>query len=331
MSSSNYVFAYAGNSTDGIIVTIGNMVEKIPAYLFCPRSSSSYTPNIVSVVFETNSVCNSIGNYAFYYCGNLSNITLPNSVTSIGNYSFKYCSSLGSIIIPNSVTVVGNNCFSNTTTVFVQTASVPETWDASWNSDGCPVIYDYDGIAREYTFITNGGTSVEKITATYVASLPITSRDGYYFMGWYTDSEFSGDPVSSYYCSKTQTTLYAKWFTEEEYIAHCDGSSFEKAIHAENNKAYTVTIDEAGEYYYFSFVPTESTSYTIYSQCDTDTYGYLYAASQSQIASNDDGGEGNNFSITYELVAGETYYIAVRFYSSSKTGTFTVVFEKSVS
>ena len=39
----------------------------------------------------------SIGDHAFYYCTNLTNVTIPNSVTNIGDYAFYYCTSLTSV------------------------------------------------------------------------------------------------------------------------------------------------------------------------------------------------------------------------------------------
>ncbi len=110
LSSRNYVFYNAGKNGNGIKVTIGKNVTKIPAYLFCPDGGSN-SPKITSVVFEEDSVCESIGNDAFYYCTSLKSIVIPNSVTYIKDNAFYYCTSLKSIVIPNSVTHIGWHAF----------------------------------------------------------------------------------------------------------------------------------------------------------------------------------------------------------------------------
>ncbi len=102
LSSYNYVFSDAGQSGEGITVTIGANVTEIPAYLFCPYSDSSYTPKITSVVFEEGSVCTSIGNSAFAYCSGLTGeLVIPDSVTSIGSLAFYRCSGLTSVTFKN--------------------------------------------------------------------------------------------------------------------------------------------------------------------------------------------------------------------------------------
>jgi hypothetical protein len=116
LTYSNYIFYNAGQNGAGITVTIGKNVTKIPAYLFFPKnrydSDFSDLPKIVSVEFEEESICESIGNYAFYYCSEVTSVEIPNSVTSIGDYAFGACSELTSITIPENVTSIGAGAFS---------------------------------------------------------------------------------------------------------------------------------------------------------------------------------------------------------------------------
>ena len=54
-----------------------------------------------------------IGNYAFYNCTALTEVTIASTVTSIGNGAFNNCIALPSINLPEGVTRIGNAAFSN--------------------------------------------------------------------------------------------------------------------------------------------------------------------------------------------------------------------------
>ena len=95
------------------------------------------------------------------------------------------------------------------------------------------------------------------------------------------------------------------------------------------------SIDYAGDIDMFRFIPTKTAIYTFEAVSDFDTYGKLYNASGSQIAYNDDGklqGDSTNrldFYIKHSLVANQTYYIAAKAYSSSKTGSLVLKVKES--
>ena len=101
-------FGNAGTAGDGIAVTFGESVEKIPAYLFY-RNYSSYRPNVKSVIIGSN--VTSIGTYAFYNCTGLTSVAIPDSVTSIGSSAFYGCIGLTSVTIGDSVASIGGSAF----------------------------------------------------------------------------------------------------------------------------------------------------------------------------------------------------------------------------
>ena len=57
----------------------------------------------------------SIGDYAFDGCRSLKSVVIPNTITSIGNYSFAMCLGLTSIEIPISTTSIGDYAFDGCT------------------------------------------------------------------------------------------------------------------------------------------------------------------------------------------------------------------------
>ena len=76
--------------------------------------------NVKKVVVEDG--ITNVGNYAFYFCENLTSFTLPDSVTSIGDSAFDTCRGLTNITIPEGVTNIGDCAFydcSNLTSITI--------------------------------------------------------------------------------------------------------------------------------------------------------------------------------------------------------------------
>ena len=88
---------------DGEVTTIGDL-----AFYGCGSLTSVTIPDSVT----------SIGSMVFYECGRLTSITIGDSVTSIYHESFSGCSSLTSVTIPDGVTTIGvaafDRCYSLT-------------------------------------------------------------------------------------------------------------------------------------------------------------------------------------------------------------------------
>lgn len=88
-----------------------------------------------------------------------------------------------------------------------------------------------------------------------------------------------------------------------------------------------VSIGSAGETKWYKFTPTRSYECDIYTTGYCDTYGVIYRysgyGSLDKVASNDDGGNNENFKCTVTLSSSYTYYIAVRL-NGEETGSFTL-------
>ena len=98
---------------DGIYYNLNtSAMEAEVTYANTKYTGSVTIPESVTYNDVTYSVT-SIGQKAFYHCGDLRSVTIGNSVTSIGNSSFLYCSRLTSVAIGNSVTSIGDCAFNN--------------------------------------------------------------------------------------------------------------------------------------------------------------------------------------------------------------------------
>ena len=95
-----------------------------------------------------------------------------------------------------------------------------------------------------------------------------------------------------------------------------------------NEGENAIEIAEADRYALVSFTPEESGKYFIYSTGDEDTKATLYDSDMEYLTDDDDGGENTNFKLSYQFESGKTYYIRIRYYNDSTTGTINVTVEK---
>ena len=73
-----------------------------------------------------------------------------------------------------------------------------------------------------------------------------------------------------------------------------------------------------------AITPEVDSTWSFTSYSNGDSYATLYDADMNYIASNDDGGSGNQFWLNCTLEAGKTYYLGVRWFSSGTIGYMTV-------
>ena len=129
-------------------ITYGDIVDEYHG----TYSGDIVIPETVTYNNKTLTVVK-IGEYAFYYCSELSSVTIPNTVTYIDSNAFVECGAITSITIPSSVTSIGRmafyECKSLNNIVFEDGDKTLE-WGYSYYSncaifDGCPIDSLYLG------------------------------------------------------------------------------------------------------------------------------------------------------------------------------------------
>ena len=154
-----------------------------------------------TIVRVTNIPANvtSIGNYCFYPCTSLTNVTFLSNTTSIGFYAFQDCSSLTGIVLPNK-TLVTTGCFlrcTSLTTIDIPSSVTTIRASAFQDCSNLATFYvrtptaltdirvdAFKGIKSPSTLYTtaaniNNTTLTQYFTYTYLIETP-TSPTNYY-------------------------------------------------------------------------------------------------------------------------------------------------------
>ncbi len=113
-------YAFYGNTTL-VSITIPNNVTQIG------RDAFYHCINLESVLLGNESKLETISTEAFQQCSNLTNISLPETLTTIGSYAFQSCYKLPSVIIHEQVNTINTYAFSfcyNLKTVTIDSANI---------------------------------------------------------------------------------------------------------------------------------------------------------------------------------------------------------------
>jgi hypothetical protein len=111
----------------------------------------------------------SIANFAFGYCGSLTNVVIPNSVTNLGSGVFDYCNSLPSLFIPGNVTSIGIALVNGSSRV---TAINVDSQNPAYTTEG-GVLFD----KTKTTLIEFPGG----LTGAYIVPTTVTNIEDYAF------------------------------------------------------------------------------------------------------------------------------------------------------
>ena len=183
-----------------------------------------------------------IGYLAFVNCRELTEVTIPNSVTTIEESAFAGCAALKRITIPASVTSIGASAFQTTSLKVVHTGSASEkerVRDMIAASGGVSVdsIAFIDTTGPHYT-VTFGSVTREYYAGEPICLFPEVTRNGYTLNAWY-DSYVLRNRVTEDFVITEATTFYARWTqTEELLTAEANGYVWSYKLDGKNAVIY---------------------------------------------------------------------------------------------
>ena len=103
------------NSAVGYVVTVSNNVKSIPSYIFSSGGGFIDTYGCVTLLFEEDSTCSSIGQHAFQN-SRMTFVNLPESLITIERNAFDYCL-LTEIKLPSKLLTLKIDAFAHNTTL----------------------------------------------------------------------------------------------------------------------------------------------------------------------------------------------------------------------
>ena len=103
--ASNGVFEGCGGAKDGITLTVGKDVTRIPAHLF-----GGSVCKLVTIVYAEGCACTEIGEGAFRGAA-ITEFVFPAGLTTIGAQAYYNCPLPQTLVIPSTVTSIGSSAF----------------------------------------------------------------------------------------------------------------------------------------------------------------------------------------------------------------------------
>ena len=197
------------------------------------------------------------------------------------------------------VTGIPQGTIGNVTVYAKYTVNTYEVWLDGKNEADYTVSFDLGG--------GKGDIAAQHIVGDTALEYPaIPERSGYLFGGWYQTEDCTGNAYDFTSSVRSDITLYAKWI-----------EIFNTAITIGDSVSVSI---EGTTLHYYDFVPLVSGDISVTTTGAVDTFGYLYDGDGTLLRSNDDGSDGGNFLIKYNVTAGEKYTIAFRGYGKASGG-----------
>ncbi|MCL2151873.1 MAG: S8 family serine peptidase [Oscillospiraceae bacterium] len=291
---------YAGGIVD---VTIENAGE-FEYYYFTPNVSGFH-------IIESANPLGSTDPYGYLYDSNQFQIASDDDGT--GNRNFR----ISIYLMAEQKYYIGATCYGAGTGDYKFTITQPESPPTSITVSPTVMIIDLNEARQDITATV--------LPYNYQRGKEIiweSSNNGVATVDHTLSSLSSVRPIS---IGTTKITARIDDLEAYCYVTVAEiNKTFERAISVTNDVSVPVSVTGARQIRYYKFVPTDSGDYTIESTDpagNTDPYGYLYFANKALITSDDDGAGNRNFKISYNLLAGQTYYIGAACFGTG-TGSY---------
>jgi uncharacterized repeat protein (TIGR02543 family) len=216
-----------GSEDASVIVSYGgsaSVVDFIPesvrsikenAFYFCSLSSVTIPENVTTIeemAFYLNNLSEVIFNEGLiyieqraFYRNNLSKVTLPVSLISIGEEAFDD-NSMTSFLLPGQNTYLNDYIWIDNESNTYQYNEEVTDLTSDYVIDGAfGIIYELDG-GNNNINNPNAYLSVDGVSSFYPGS-----KDGYNFVGWYSDEDLITEISSIAQGSTDDIVLWAKW------------------------------------------------------------------------------------------------------------------------
>ena len=171
--------------------------------------------NLTSVTIPDSVI--DIGDYSFRSCTSLDNVVIPGSVTSFGKYAFQDCTSLSNVTFRNGITTIGVGTFyecTNLTNVVIPESITTIKTNAFYGCDSLTDVY-YGGSASQWNQISieeKGNEPLANAEIHYNSAGPETTEP---------KTSFSDVPAGQYY------TDPVAWAVEKKITTGTgDGTTF---------------------------------------------------------------------------------------------------------
>jgi len=289
-----------------------------------PWSSWRSDGSIDNVVIEEG--ITAVGNYVLYQVS-AESVQLPSTLKKIGNYAFAYNSKVKSYDVPFGVEMIGVSAFENC--ISMTEVTLPDTV-STISKNAFKQCYKLESVRIPYSVTSMGNYAFHRcseLSCVEFESLSTAVKIGSYaFMACPKLEEVSvplNATLNSYTFGYDDSKKKYDGFAMNVYSGS-DALSYAMAKGFEYNMLdkfplnlgimnYNEFIEETINYeYIYSFIPSASMKYNIYSVGDVDLTAVLYENEAELITSDDISKDNLNFCLSYELEAGREYTVSVK-------------------